>query len=189
MHPQSSAMCSSCSVKVSGMVPLRCTPEFYRVRGQGSTLQGHHVVGVAFGVTCCPPVPFGRVDLPSEAILGGILSLTGNPHGFAGFQVRAGGEDCHGGGCRLLGYCSRSEAHCPVRIGQAVHPGAPGAVAAHAEQVVALALLNHHHGVACHLVCQAVLRLGRDGGQGHGHRSVAVERTVVYGWGRRQPAP
>ena len=33
MHPQSSAMCSSCSVKVSGMVPLRCTPEFYRMGG------------------------------------------------------------------------------------------------------------------------------------------------------------
>jgi len=75
-----------------------------------------------------------------------------------------------GMGCRLLGYCSRSEVNCPVRIGQAVHPGAPGAVAAHAKQVVALALLNHNHGVACHLVCQAVLRLGRDGGQGHGHR-------------------
>ena len=57
--------------------------------GRRSTLPGRHVVGVVFGVACCPPVPFGRVDLSSEAILGGILSLTGHPHGFAGLEVGA----------------------------------------------------------------------------------------------------
>ena len=67
----------------------------------------------------------------------------------------------------------------PVRVLQAAHPGAPVAVAAHAEQVVSLALLNHHHRVTCHLVCQAVLGLGGDGSQSHGHRSVAVERIVA----------
>jgi len=64
----------------------------------------------------------------------------------------------------------RSEANCPVRIGEAVDPGTPGAVAAHTEKVVTLALLNHNHGVACHLIRQAVLRLAADRGQGHGHR-------------------
>ena len=96
------------------------------------------------------------------------------------------GGRAHRIGCGCLWYCSRSEANCPVRIGQAIHPGAPVAVAGNAEQVVAVTLLHGHHGVACHLVCQAVLRLAGEGGQGHGHRSVAVERIVVDGGGTRQ---
>ena len=91
----------------------------------------------------------------------------GQGHAGEGLGGPGGG---HRIGCGVLWYCSRSEANCPVRIGQAIHPGAPGAVAAHAEQVVAITLLHGHQGVACHLVCQAVLRLAGDGGQGHGHQ-------------------
>ena len=126
--------------------------------------------------------------------VGGIQTSGGNvaavlfvvSHFDQGGNVGVGG---HRIGCGVLWYCSRSEADCPVRIGQAVDPGAPVAVAGNAEQVVAVALLNHNHGVACHLVCQAVLRLAGDGGQGHGHRSVAVERIVVDEGGTRQGAP
>ena len=111
----------------------------------------------------------------------------GQGHAGEGFgDPGAGGHQL---GCGVLWYCSRSEANCPVRIGQAIHPGAPGAVSGNAEQVVAVTLLHGHQGVACHLVCQAVLCLAGDGGQGHGHRSVAVERIVVGRGGRCQPTP
>ena len=99
--------------------------------------------------------------------VGVVVAAVGEAH------VLVGGADAdavHGCRCGCLWYCSRSEANCPVRVGEAVDPGAPGAVAAHTKQVVAVALLNHNHGVACHLICQAVLRLAADGGQGHGHR-------------------
>ena len=109
-----------------------------------------------------------------------VVVFTGDPDHLA-IREAGGSREDHGSGAvclRILqhggGHPSsapgRSEANCPVRVRQAVDPGAPGAVAAHAEQVVALALLNHNHGVACHLICQAVFRLAADRGEDHGHR-------------------
>ena len=138
---------------------------------------------------------FGLEGPPVDgAGVGGIQTGGGNvaavlfvvSHFDQGGNVGVGG---HRIGCGVLWYYSRSEVNCPVRIGQAVHPGAPGAVAGNAEKVVAVTLLHGHQGVASHLVCQAVLCLAADGGQGHGHWSVAVDRIVVDDGGTRQGAP
>ena len=118
--------------------------------------------------------------------VGIVVAAVGEAH----VLVRGADADAvHGCRCGCLWYCSRSEANRPVLVGQAVYPGAPVAVAGNAEKVVAITLLHGHQGVACHLVCQAVLRLAGERGQGHGHRSVAVERIVVDGGGTRQGAP
>ena len=61
----------------------------------------HHVGGIRISGDACDPPTLSGVDLTSEAVLRGKVRRAGDPHGFAGLEVRALRVDCHriGVGC------------------------------------------------------------------------------------------